>query len=259
MVKIFKEKTMDLTLVIILVLVAIGVIFILSAKKTAELDNPVEALQSHYHPNKGSMGSWWQRLRSESRSKLLAQLNIETQLLFENMEIQNRAIRQSQLEEMQHNYAMNFTASQIKLLDLAAQAHLDVPTFIETNRYMLLKSVDLQEQATLKKLDYEIERSLRSLDHSARKELKGLELLVDYLMSDREIDKERKLMELDMEAGNRLDTAGVEVINKLSDHLFKLVDLRNAESNQNKIKLLNNNINFLKDLIDAKKERLLIS
>ena len=166
---------------------------------------------------------------------------------------------QYNLDQIKNQYDLNFHSAAIKLIQSASLANLDVPTFIETNRYMLLKSVDLQEIALLKKLDYEITSSLKQLDHEARKQLKILEVFIDRMLADKEIEQERKRANLKFEGANRLDTADIEVVNKLTEHLFMLIAQRDNETHPEKIKRLDKNIELLQELIDARKQRLLLS
>jgi hypothetical protein len=219
---------------LIIAIAAIGIIFLLAAKKTAEPDDPIEAIDVNVQKNRGALSSKWQTLKATHRNTYLEAALTTKKLLYDHMQLEDRVMWQFNLDETKNEYELNFHSTAIKLIKAASEEGLDVPTFLEKNRYMLLKSVDLQETAILKKLDYQITRSLRILDIQAQQQLKILEVLVDRLLSDKEIEQERKRAELKFEGANRLDTADVEVVNKLTEHLFKLIEQRDKENHPDK-------------------------
>lgn len=82
----------------------------------------VSILKEYYNPRKGRLSSWWQRGKSESRSKLLSVINHEQRLVLEQAAILEDAVREGRRKMVE--FEMFLAQHHFTLFQMKAQASL---------------------------------------------------------------------------------------------------------------------------------------
>ncbi len=234
------------------------------SKPSARLMNPVEAMSapaadyersqtesllpqlwSHYHPRKGQLTSWWQRLKSASRGELLGKVNEEQLEVIKMGAILAEEVRKGQKSEV--DFKMFLARNAEALNDLVHNSHLRALAMDRGVTLEDYRNISREEELARVRTDEEQRRSDTKVSEHER--LTDINLKARW----REINQ-------DLDAADLVLMSEQQLLKKLTDNLTALY----REQHQIKIgddpppvkkRILaryDKNIEYLESLIDAK-------